>query len=80
VLNTHRGGFCPQVLSANIVTAPIDNEEPVFACVTSIGHNHKVLTSLPPHTTHLSNNTLIPSDNNTTDRAHGLSGVYVGRR
>jgi len=80
MLNTHREGFCPQASFANIATVPINNEEPIFACVTSIGHNHKVLTSLLSHTTHLSNDTLIPSDNNTTDHAHGLSKVYIGRR
>jgi len=80
MLNTHRGGFHPQVSFANIATVSIDNDEPVFVCVTSIGHNHEVLTSLPPHTTYLSNDTPISSNNNTTDCAHGLSGVYIGRR
>ena len=62
------------------MTVPIDDEEPVFAYVIFIGHNHEILTSLPSYTIHLSNDTPIPSDNNTMDRAHGLSRVCIGRR
>jgi len=80
MLNTCRGGFRPQVSSTNIATVPIDNKELVFAYVTSIGHDHEVLTSLLPYTTYLSNDTLIPSNNNTTDSVHGLSEVCIGRR
>jgi len=80
VLNTHRRGFCPQVSSTNIVSPLVDDKELVFAYVISIRQNHEVLTFLYPYTTHISNDTLISSDNNTKDHIHKLSEVCAERK
>jgi len=80
VLNIQRGGFYPSMLSANIASIPDNDEQLVFACATSISQNHEVLASLLSYTTHISDDTPIPSDDKTKNYVCGLLKVYIRRR
>ena len=66
--------------STNIASTPDNDEQPVFACATSISQNHEVPVFLLSYTTHISNDTPIPSDNKTKNHVCVLLKVYMRRQ